>query len=65
MKRDLFKTFMYQIFSKPPKTFQTIKITYKHIDETWSIDLAFFQITKFQIIKDLDTYFLQSITLSN
>ena len=40
-KRDLTKIFNDEIYSSPPrKNYQTNKIVYNHIDETWSIDLA-------------------------
>ena len=41
MKRDLIKIFIDEIYSSPPrKIYPTNKITYNHIDEIWSIDLA-------------------------
>ena len=41
MKKDLTKIFIDEIYSKPPKkNYETIKIKYNHIDETWSIHLA-------------------------
>ena len=41
MKKDLAKTFVDEIYSKlPKKNYPTNKITYNHIDEIWSIDLA-------------------------
>ena len=41
MKKDLTKTIIDEIYSKPPrKNYPTKKIVYNHIDETWSIDLA-------------------------
>ena len=41
MKKDLTKIFIDEIYSKPPKkNYPTNKITYKHIDEIWSIDLV-------------------------
>ena len=41
MKRDLTKIFIDEIYSSPPKkNYATNKITYNHIDEIWSIDLA-------------------------
>ena len=40
-KRNLTKTFVDEIYSKPPRrNYPTNKITYNHIDENWSIDLA-------------------------
>ena len=43
MKKDLTKTFIDEIYSKPPKkNFPTNKIVYNKIDEIWSIDLADF-----------------------
>ena len=40
-KRDLTEVFVDEIYSKPPKkNYPTNKITYNHIDEIWSIDLA-------------------------
>ena len=41
MKRDLTKISIDEIYSKAPKKkHETNKITYNHIDENWSIDLA-------------------------
>ena len=41
MKKDLAKTFLDEIYSKPPvKNYATNNIIYNHIDEIWSIDLA-------------------------
>ena len=41
IKKDLTKIFIDEIYSKPPKkNYPTNKITYNHIDEIWSIDLA-------------------------
>ena len=41
MKKDLTKTFIDEIYSKPPqKNYPTNKIVYNHADEIWSIDLA-------------------------
>ena len=41
VKRDLIKIFIDEIYSQPPrKNYPTNKITYNHIDEIWSIDLA-------------------------
>ena len=40
-KKDLIKTFVDEIYSKPPrKNYPTKKIVYNHINEIWSIDLA-------------------------
>ena len=40
-KRDLTKFFVDEIYSKPPlKNYPTNNLTYNHIDEIWSIDLA-------------------------
>ena len=40
-KRNLIKTFVDEIYSKPPKkNFPSNKIICNHIDEIWSIDLA-------------------------
>ena len=39
-KKDIIKTFVQEIFSKPPKNYPTNKIVYNHIDEIWSTDLA-------------------------
>ena len=42
-KRDLTKTFIDEIYSKPPMRYYTTnKIIYNNIDEIWSIDLADF-----------------------
>ena len=41
IKKDLIKTFVDDIYSKPPiENYPTNKIVYNHIDEIWSIDLA-------------------------
>ena len=41
MKKELIRTFVDEIYSKPPKkNYETKKIVYNHIDEVWSIDLA-------------------------
>ena len=41
VKRDLTKIFIDEIYSKLPlRNYPTNKITYNHIDEIWSIDLA-------------------------
>ena len=43
MKKGLTKIFIDEIYSKAPKkNYETNKITYNHIDEIWSIDLADF-----------------------
>ena len=43
MKRDVTKSFIDEIYSKPPKrNYETNKIIYNHIDEIWSIDLTDF-----------------------
>ena len=43
MKKELFKSFINDKYSKPPKkNYETNKIIYNHIDEIWSIDLADF-----------------------
>ena len=40
-KSDLTKIFTDEIYSSPPKkNYLTNKITYNHLDEIWSIDLA-------------------------
>ena len=50
MKKDLTKIFINEIYSKPPKkNYATNKIVYNHTEEIWSIDLADFQIIKYQI----------------
>ena len=41
MKKELIRTFINEIYSKPPlRKYPTNKIKYNHIDEIWSIDLA-------------------------
>ena len=41
VKRNLTKTFIDEIYSKPPKkNYETNKIINNHIDEIWSIDLV-------------------------
>ena len=43
INKDLTKIFIDEIYSKPPKkNYETKEITYKYIDEIWSIDLADF-----------------------
>ena len=40
-KKDKIRTFIDEIYSKPPKrNYPTNEIVYNHIDEIWSIDLA-------------------------
>ena len=41
MKKELIKTFVDEIYSKPPKkNYESNRLVYIHIDENWSIDLA-------------------------
>ena len=41
IERDLIKAFIDAIYCKPPeKIYETNKIIYNQIDETWSIDLV-------------------------
>ena len=41
IKKDLTKIFIDEIYStSPTKNYETNRIIYNHIDETWSIDLA-------------------------
>ena len=41
MNKELIRNFVIEIYSKPPKkNYETNKIVYNHIDETWSIHLA-------------------------
>ena len=41
LKKDNIKTFIDEIFSKPPmRYYPTNKLVYNHIDEIWSIDFA-------------------------
>ena len=43
INKDLTKIFIDEIYSKAPKkNYETNKITYNYIDDTWSIDLADF-----------------------
>ena len=43
MKKYLIKIFIDEIYSKPPKkNYETNRILYNHIDESWPIDLADF-----------------------
>ena len=43
MKKELITIFIDGIYSKAPmRNYQNNKITYNHIDEIWSIDLADF-----------------------
>ena len=40
-KKVLTRTFIDEIYSKPPlRSFPTKKMVYNHIDEIWSFDLA-------------------------
>ena len=75
MKKDLTKMFIDGIYSKPPKkNYETNKIFYNHIDESWSIDLADFSDyktsnnkgfrSKFVIIDNYSKY-LWAIPLEN
>ena len=75
MKKDLTKIFIDEIYSTPPrKNYPTNKITYNHIDEIWSIDLADMIDYKFSnnkgyryifIIIDNFTKYLWAIPLKN
>ena len=59
MKKDLIKIFIDEIYSKPPKKkYETSKIIYIHIDETWSIDLPDMIDYKTSNNKGLGTYLL-------
>ena len=41
IKKDLAKIFIDEVYStRPKKNYETNKIVYSHLDETWSIDLA-------------------------
>ena len=41
MKRDLIKTFVDEMYSKPPqKNYPTSKIVFNSIDEIWSINFG-------------------------
>ena len=41
MKNELIRTFVDEIYYKPPKkNYETNKIVFNYIDEIWSIDLA-------------------------
>ena len=54
-KKDNIKTFINEIYSKPPKkNYPTNEIVYNHIDETWSINVADMVDFRLQITKDLD-----------
>ena len=75
MKKDLTKTFIDEIYSKPPKkNYPTNKIVYNKIDEIWSIDLADFSDYKtsnnkgvryiFMVIDNFSNY-LWTIPLKN
>ena len=75
IKKDLTKIFIDEIYSKAPKkNYETNKITYNHIDEIWSIDLADFSDYKTSnnkgyryifIIIDNFSKFLWAIPLKN
>ena len=57
MKSGLTKTFIDEYYNKAPmRNYSTNKIVYTVTDEVWSIDLAEFQIIKFQTIEDIDVY---------
>ena len=43
MKKGLFKIFIDEVYSKPPKKiYETNEMLYNHRDEVWSNDLADF-----------------------
>ena len=75
IKKDLTKIFIDEIYRKAPKkNYETNKITYNHIDEIWSIDLADFSDYKISnnknyryifIIIDNFSKFLWAIPLKN
>ena len=75
VKRDLTKIFIDEIYSKlPKKNYSTNEITYTHIDEIWSVDLADFSDYKTSnnkgcrcifIIKDKYSKHLWAIPLKN
>ena len=75
IKKDLMKIFIDEIYRKAPKkNYETNKITYNHIDEIWSIDLADFSDYKISnnkgyryifIIIDNFSKFLWAIPLKN
>ena len=75
IKKDLTKIFIDEIYRKAPKkNYETNKITYNHIDEIWSIDLADFSDYKISnnkgyryifIIIDYFSKFLWAIPLKN
>ena len=75
IKKDLTKIFIDEIYRKAPKkNYETNKITYNHIDEIWSIDLADFSDYKISnnknyryifIIFDSFSKFLWAIPLKN
>ena len=75
INKDLTETFIDEIYSKAPKkNYETNKITYNHIDEIWSIDLADFSDYKISnnknyryifIIIDNFSKFLCAIPLKN
>ena len=75
IKKDLTKIFIDEIYRKAPKkNYETNKITYNHIDEIWSIDLAGFSDYKISnnknyryifIIIDNFSKFLWAIPLKN
>ena len=59
VKRELIKIFIDDIYSSPPKrNFPTNKITYDHLDEIWSIDLADFSDYKTSNIKGFRYIFI-------
>ena len=75
INKDLFKIFVDEIYSKPPrKIYPTNKIVYNSIDEIWSIDLADFSDYKISnnkgfrcifIIIDKCSKYLWAIPLKN
>ena len=65
MKKDLIKISIDEIYSKPLMTsYPTNKITYNHIDEIWSIDLADMINYKFSKIKGFINIFVKKDNFS-
>ena len=66
IKKDLTKIFIDEIYRKAPKkNYETNKITYNHIDEIWSIDLADFSDYKISNNKNYRYIFINIDNFSN
>ena len=65
INKDLIKIFTDEIYSKAPKKiYETNKITYNHIDEIWTLDLADMIDYKISINKGLRYKFVIKLNYS-